>query len=107
MNLSTQLKYKKVSLTVRDISLLLETLWLRADDIPIPSFLHQIILHIIVLLLAFGFRQSMVIDAKYRDFELAIVRDPVSRTRKRLIFTPTIYRNKLKRSVLKHDYSIE
>ncbi|KAM3078838.1 hypothetical protein ACMFMF_003769 [Clarireedia jacksonii] len=108
MNLSTQPKYKKVSLTVEDISLLLETLWLRADDIPMPSFLHRIIFHIIVLLLAFGFRSGMVMNAKYRDFELAIVRDPANRTRrKRHVLTPTIYRNKLKRSALKHDHGTE
>lgn len=49
----------------------------------------------------------MVMDAKYRDFELAIVRDPENRTRKRLVLTPTIHRNKLKRSALKHDQGTE
>jgi hypothetical protein len=107
MNLLTQSEYKKVSLTVGDIGLMLETLWLRADDIPMPTFLHRIIFHIVVLLLAFGFRPGMVMDAKYRDFELAIVRGPANRTRKRLVLTPTIHRNKLKRSALKHDHGTE
>ena len=94
-------------MTVGNISLLLETLWLRADAIPMPSFLHRIIFHIIVLLLAFDFRPGMVMDAKYPDFELAIVRDPANRTKKRLVLTPTVHRNKFKRSALKHDHNTE
>lgn len=107
MGLATQPEYKKVILTVGDIRLMLETLWLRPDDIPLPTYLHRIIIHTVLLMLTFGFRPGMVMDATYGDFELAVVRDPEDRTRKRLVLTPTIHRNKLKRSALKHDHGTE
>lgn len=76
MELLTHPEYKKVDLNAADVGLMHETLWLRADDIPMPTPVHRIVFHTVLLLLANGFRSGMVMDAKYRDFELAIVRDP-------------------------------
>lgn len=75
MGLSTQPEYKKVVPTLGDIRVMLETLWLRPDEIPLPTFRHRIIIHTVILMLTFGFRLGMVMDAKYGDFELAIIRD--------------------------------
>jgi hypothetical protein len=81
-----------------------KTLWLRADDIPVQQPIHHVIFHALFLLFAYGgFRQGMVIGkVKFRDIQMAIIRDPVDATRRQLVTTIEINRNKLKQDALEH-----
>jgi len=87
-----------VEMTPADIKVFLETLWLRADDIPCTPPV-RVSFHSVVLLLGIGgFRRGMVLGLKFRQVQLAIVRDPDHRKKIRLVATITIARNKLKRA---------
>jgi hypothetical protein len=44
----------------------------------------------------------MIIGMKFQDVAVSMVRDPVDPTRRRLIATFTIWRNKLRRDALEH-----
>ncbi|KAF1973216.1 hypothetical protein BU23DRAFT_568519 [Bimuria novae-zelandiae CBS 107.79] len=70
----------------------------RAADIPCqPS--TRVSFHGILLLAAIGgFRRATIASVKYRDVCLAVVRDPNDRSKTKLVVTPTIGKNKLKRA---------
>ena len=90
--------YIKVEATPQDLIMYLQTLYLRADDIPCTPR-TRVDFHGILLLLGLGgFRCGMVLGLKYRHVQLAVVRDPINRERKRLVATVTVVRNKIKRA---------
>lgn len=62
---------------------------------------QRVIFHALVIRFSLGFRQGMMIGVKFQDMvAVAMVRDPVDLTRRRLVTTFTIRRNKLKRDAL-------
>lgn len=104
MGLSRTSEYETIELTGRDSGRLMKTLWLRADDIPVQQPIYRVIFHALFLLFAHGgFRQGMGIGkVKFRDIQMAIIRDPVDATRRRLVTTIEIYRHKLKQDALEY-----
>lgn len=60
------------------------------------------VFHALVLLFSLGFRQGMIMGMKFQDVAVAMVGDPLDPTRRRLVTTLTIRRNKLRRDALEH-----
>lgn len=88
--------YEKVEATAEDIIAILRTLWDRAEDIP-ASPLTRVCFHAVVLLSALGgFRPGAVLNLLYKDFTPAVVRDPDSLNKCKLMITVTVKRNKIK-----------
>ncbi|KAF6821138.1 hypothetical protein CPLU01_12565 [Colletotrichum plurivorum] len=86
--------FKKVPATAEDITLYLDTLWRRAEDIPCsPSI--RIAFHAVMLLSAVGgFRPGTLMELPYRQIQLVVVRDPLEKTKTRLVANITIFQNK-------------
>ncbi|KAI0402513.1 hypothetical protein F4802DRAFT_599947 [Xylaria palmicola] len=105
-SLSDEPEHETVELTARDIAKLPKTLWVCADDIPVQNPAQRVIFHALVLFFSYGgFRQGMIMgegSLRYRDISMAIVRDPEDGKTRRLVATPIIRRNKLKRNALEH-----
>ncbi|KAG8978541.1 hypothetical protein FRB94_014737 [Tulasnella sp. JGI-2019a] len=76
MGLATVPEYTTVEMTARDIGVILRTLWLFADWIPMTPFQH-VIFHTLIILFSLGFRQGMITGMKFQDVPVAMVRDPV------------------------------
>jgi hypothetical protein len=87
---------KKVELTAPDVVRMLETLWLRADDIPMKYPRERVAFDALVLIFSIaGSRPGMIISQiKYKDVALFLVRDPDDPSRRRLNATITLTRNK-------------
>ncbi|KAF2731199.1 hypothetical protein EJ04DRAFT_16250 [Polyplosphaeria fusca] len=98
LNLAVTLTFEKIEATDEDTVVLLNTLWQRADDIPCrPS--TRLSFHGTLLLAAIGgFRRGTIERLRYRDVCLAVVRDPNDRSKTKLVVTPTIGKNKLRRA---------
>ena len=101
MGLATVPEYTTVEMTARDIGVILRTLWLFADWIPMTPF-QCVIFHALIILFSLGFRQGMITGMKFQDVAVAMVRDLVDPTRRRLATMYTIWRNKLRRDALEH-----
>ncbi|KAG9023095.1 hypothetical protein FRB95_013562 [Tulasnella sp. JGI-2019a] len=76
MGLATVPEYTTVEMTARDIGVILRTLWLFANWIPMMPFQH-VIFHTLVILFSLGFRQGMITGMKFQDVPVAMVHDPV------------------------------
>ena len=87
--------------TDQDVVLFLSTLWGSAHVIPCEPD-SRLAMHTAVLMEAIGgFRPREILGMPYRDVELAVVRDPESRDRTRLVATFTVKRNKRRAKVVK------
>lgn len=96
--------YVKVEATPADIIVILRTLYERAEDIPAKP-LTRLAFHAAVLEGGSGgFRPANLMDTKYRQYTLSVVRDPEDRTRTKIIVTPTIGRNKIKKTEMTCKY---
>ena len=97
--------YEKVSVTAADMLLVLRTLWVAADDIPCdPCVRHS--MHGTTLIAALtGWRREMVLGVKFSNVQLAHVRDPRDRSRRRIEVRVTGIKNKLKRMARRQNRS--
>ena len=100
MGLATVPECTTVEMTARDIGVILRTLWMFADWITMTP-IQRVIFHALVILFSLGFRQGMITGMKFQDVAVAMIRDPVDPTRRRLVTTFTIWRNKLRRGRLR------
>ncbi|KAF2184554.1 hypothetical protein K469DRAFT_578956, partial [Zopfia rhizophila CBS 207.26] len=98
LNLAATLTFKKIKATDEDTVVLLNTLWQRADDIPCRPG-TRLSFHGSLLLAAIGgFRRGTIKQLRYCEVCLAVVRDPNDRSKTKLVVTPTIGKNKLRRA---------
>ncbi|KAF6808160.1 hypothetical protein CPLU01_15711 [Colletotrichum plurivorum] len=86
--------FTKVATTAADITLYLDTLWRRADDIRCsPS--KRVAFHAVMLLSCIGgFRPATLLQLLFRQVELSVVRDPMDASKTQLVAKITIYQNK-------------
>ena len=82
-------------------------LWTRAEDIPAPPRV-RLVFHTTVLMAAFGgFRPGTLMKLKCKDFELSLICDPDDPVHYKLVVTPTVNRNKIKKSQKISRYKIQ
>ncbi len=99
--------YEKVEATAEDVIVLLTTLWTRAEDIPAPPRV-RLVFHTTVLMAALGgFRPGTLMKLKCKDFELSLICDPDDPVHYKLVVTPTVNRNKIKKSQKISRYKIQ
>lgn len=91
MGLATVPEYTTVEMTARDPGVILRTLWLFADWVPMTPF-QRLIFHALVILFSLGLRQDMIMGMKFQDVAVAMVRDPVVPAKRPLVTTFTIWR---------------
>lgn len=93
-NLTLEQTFVKREATTTDVLIILETLWIRAVDIPCtPS--DRVAFHSVILASAIGgFRPEVLMQMKYRDVKLVVVRDPNRQQRTKLVANITIHHNK-------------
>lgn len=79
----------------------------KPDTRPVQNPAQRVIFHALVLFFGYGgFHQGMIMDKgslRYRDIDVAVVRDPEDGKTKRLVATSTIGRNKLERNALEQS----
>lgn len=94
----------KVEATAADIVVILLALYQRTEDIPAPP-LTRLSFHAAVLQSSTGgFRPGTPINTLRRQYTVSIVRDPNDRTQRRIIVTPNIGRNKIKKAEMTCKY---
>ncbi|KAK4210257.1 hypothetical protein QBC37DRAFT_322526 [Rhypophila decipiens] len=104
LNLEINSLYVKVEATAADIIVILLALYQRAEDIPATP-LTRISFHTVVLLGSTGgFRPGSLMNTLCRQYTLSIVRNPDDRTQRRIILTPNIGRNKIKKQQMTCKY---
>lgn len=102
MGLSRNQMFVKKEATAEDIAMILQVLWQRAEDIPCTPR-ARLSFHAMLLLAAVGgFRPGVVVNIKYRQVSIQLVRDPKIQE-KRLVATFTMQQNKLRPYVIKTD----
>ena len=99
LGFATTLTYEKIEMTSKDIYVLLNTLYVRADDIPCQPRTRLGYHGIVTLGGIGGFRISTILSLKYQDVSLFAMRDPNDRSKVKLILTLTIPKNKLRRAM--------
>ena len=88
-------------MTDSDIVLVLITLWTRAEDIPCEPR-ARVAFHAITLIDGIcGFRLGCLVNLKYKQFNLGVVRDPEHPEKTKLVVTPTIQHNKRKEKIIR------
>ncbi|KAJ5014209.1 hypothetical protein K4K57_001822 [Colletotrichum sp. SAR 10_99] len=86
--------FVKTEATIDDILTFIDTLWTRASDIPCNAA-TRLAVHTTVLLDSLGgWRLGTLMNFKYRDIEMAVVRDPEDHNRTALIATINVEQNK-------------
>lgn len=98
LSLATTLTFDEIEVTAKDIYVLLNTLYERADDIPCQPRTRLGYHGIVTLAGIGGFRISTILTFKYQDVSLFLVRDPDDRSRTKLVLTLTIAKNKQRRA---------
>ncbi|KAF0330480.1 hypothetical protein GQ607_002359 [Colletotrichum asianum] len=94
LELSRNQSFEKVPTTAGDMTLYLDTLWRRADDIRC-SPRQRVGTHLGLLLMGLGgFRPETIMGLPLQQVEMAVVRDPSDKTKTKLIAKITIYQNK-------------
>ncbi|KAK4249283.1 hypothetical protein C7999DRAFT_12855, partial [Corynascus novoguineensis] len=88
--------YVKVEATAEDIIIILKTLYRRETDIPASPLTRVGFYHTLLDLAIGGHRPSCLEDTLYRQYTIAIIRDPNNPTRTRPIVIANINRNKIK-----------
>ncbi|KAI3552370.1 hypothetical protein CSPX01_00119 [Colletotrichum filicis] len=87
-------KKDEFATTIDDILTFIDTLWTRASDIPC-SAATRLAVHTTVLLDSLGgWRLGTLMNFKYRDIEMAVVRDPEDHERTALTATINVEQNK-------------
>ncbi|KAK1657565.1 hypothetical protein BDP55DRAFT_623481 [Colletotrichum godetiae] len=93
-NLERRQTFVKKEATIDDILTFIDTLWTRASDIPC-SAATRLAVHTTVLLDSLGgWRLGTLMNFKYRDIEMAVVRDPEDHERTALTATINVEQNK-------------
>ncbi|KAK8035693.1 hypothetical protein PG991_001766 [Apiospora marii] len=96
LDLDTDTSYLKVAMTSVDVDVVLKSLWSRADIIRCKPE-TRVSFHSVILLAAIGgFRRGTLLDLKFNQFDVAVVRDPANPTRTKIVMTVFIKRNKIK-----------
>jgi hypothetical protein len=104
LNLEINTLYVKVEATAADIIVILLALYQRAEDIPATP-LTRVSFHAAVLLGSTGgFRPGTLMDTLCRQYTLSVVRDTDDRNQRRIIVTPNIGRNKIKKTEMTCKY---
>ncbi|KAK7448730.1 hypothetical protein Landi51_06406 [Colletotrichum acutatum] len=94
MQLKREQTFEKVPATAEDITLYLDVLWRRAMDVRC-SPKTRIAFHAVLLLSSIGgFRPGTLMQMPFSQVQLAVVRDPLDKSRTQLVATFTIYQNK-------------
>lgn len=100
MGLSLEQSFTKQEAIKDNIALLLRVLWQSDEQIPYKP-LTRISFHFMVLFGAIGgFRPGILVNWKYRDVRVELVRDPGTDERS-LVATFTVYQNKLATGVVR------
>lgn len=87
-------------MTSTDIYVLLTTLWSRSRDISCDPN-TRINFHAFLLLSAIGgFRRGTVLEVGYDQLRVVVVRDPENTSRRRIVVSITIKRNKIKKAAM-------
>ncbi|KAI0133446.1 hypothetical protein BJ170DRAFT_606345 [Xylariales sp. AK1849] len=103
LSLTRHQTFEKHEMTPDDIILLLGTLWSRGTDISCDAKI-RIAFHGVLLLAGIGgFRPGVIMQLKYDQVRLGLVRDPLKPDKKRLVATIKILQNKLKTKVVRRD----
>ncbi|KAK1975228.1 hypothetical protein LZ30DRAFT_638987 [Colletotrichum cereale] len=93
LGLSREQTFEKMSTTAEDITRQLDTLWRRAVDIRCSANV-RVAFHAILLLSSIGgFRPGALMNIKYKQIGLAVVRDPATH-RTHLVVTVRVVQNK-------------
>ncbi|KAI6082452.1 hypothetical protein F4821DRAFT_247161 [Hypoxylon rubiginosum] len=96
IGLETVPTYQKTEMTSTDVGVALDTLWLRANDIPCKP-ITRVSFHAMVLLAAIGgFRPGTLVNLTYSQFQVAVLRHPDNPARTTIVITISIRRNKIK-----------
>ncbi|KAH8757749.1 hypothetical protein F5883DRAFT_428208, partial [Diaporthe sp. PMI_573] len=104
MGLTREQTFVKKEATAEDVSLVLRTLWTRAEDIPCDP-VTRVSFHNTLLLGAIcGFRPGVLENLKYRQVTILVLRDPKTQ-RKRLVASFTIRQNKQRAGAIRRDQS--
>lgn len=94
MHLKREQTFEKVPATAEDITLYLDVLWRRAMDVRC-SPKTRIAFHAVLLLSSIGgFRPGTLMQMPFSQVQLAVVRDPLDKSKTQLVATFTIYQNK-------------
>ncbi|KAH6653544.1 hypothetical protein BKA67DRAFT_323734 [Truncatella angustata] len=96
IGLCTDPSYRKIEMTSTDVDVILTTLWSESHNIPCDPD-TRVDFHAFILFAAIGgFRRGTILKVKYNQFRVAVVRDPEDRSRRKIVVTITIKRNKIK-----------
>lgn len=103
MGLTLEQSFMKKEATKDDITLLLQVLWRSANRIPYDPLITRISFHGMAFTRAIGgFRPGVLVDLKYRDVCMELVRAPKT-NRKTLIGTFRIHQNKQETKKVRRD----
>lgn len=95
--------FTKKEATPEDIAVILRTLWLRADDIPCSPIVRLAFRGVVLLSGLDGFRPGVLMDLKYSQVAIDLVR--IQENQVRLVITFTLYQNKQGISVIRTGQS--
>ena len=93
-NLSREQLFVKQEAIAKNIALFFDLLWIKVNAI-VCSPTARVTFHTIILILGIGgWRPLVVINLKYKQVELGIMRDLTNKSRKKLVTNITLYQNK-------------
>lgn len=102
MGLQRKQSFVKKEATSDDIALILQVLWRSADRISYDP-LTRISFHYMLLVGAIGgFRPGVMVDLKYRDVCVDLIRDP-NTGRRSIVATFTMRQNKHRAGIVRKD----